>query len=438
MRKRVLGFFVFVFIVVVATTLITYFATERDEGARTQLQLVEINEIEKLVEDGDAAKASAKLSDYSDSLRQSMRSAERNPYILLVGGIAAVLVIAAGIFVYATVIRPLNKISKFTAEIAKGNTDIPLEYDRGSEVGEFSWAFDSMRHELRKARAAEKEAIENNKTVIATLSHDIKTPIASIRAYTEGLEANLDSSPERRAKYLQVIMRKSDEVSKVTDDLLLHSLSDMNRLQVELKELDISVFAESAVKDLDPDGKDVSFSAAGAGSVVGSARGVGGSSGDDSDRAARLGQTPCIVRADPDRLLQCLENLVTNARKYAGSRIEVYLERAGSQAGKTVGDAGKEGSDAGNSGAGSGASIGSNQVAICVKDFGKGIPDEDLPFIFDKFYRGHNHGGQPGSGLGLYIVKYLMTQMNGDILLSNQPDGLLAKLVLPVEKPSER
>lgn len=414
MRKRVLGFFAFIFIMVVAATLITYFATERNEGERTQLQLVEINEIEKLVEDGDAEGASQKLSDYSDSLRQSMRSTERNPYILVVGGIAAVLVLAAGIFVYATVIRPLNKISKFTAEIARGNTDIPLEYDRGSEVGEFSWAFDSMRHELRKARAAEKEAIENNKTVIATLSHDIKTPIASIRAYTEGLEANLDSSPEKRAKYLQVIMRKSDEVSKVTDDLLLHSLSDMNRLQVELQTLDVRVFTESAVKDLDPDGKDISFSAAGAGSVVGSA--------------------PCIVRADPDRLLQCLENLVTNARKYAGSRIEVYLERAGARTGKSGDESGKEGGDAGKLGSGSGASIGSNQVAICVKDFGKGIPDEDLPFIFDKFYRGHNHGGQQGSGLGLYIVKYLMTQMNGDILLSNQPDGLLAKLVLPVEK----
>ncbi len=414
MRKRVLGFFVFILIVVVATTLITYFATEKNEGENAQLQLVEINEIEKLMEEGDSAKASQKLSDYSDSIRRNMESAERNPYILVVGGIAALLVIAAGVFVYATVIRPLNKISKFTAEIARGNTDIPLEYDRGSEVGEFSWAFDSMRHELRKARAAEKEAIENNKTVIATLSHDIKTPIASIRAYTEGLEANLDSSPEKRAKYLQVIMRKSDEVSKVTDDLLLHSLSDMNRLQVELQTLDVRVFTESAVKDLDPDGKDVSFSAAGAGGASGL---VGDASG--SGNATRAGAA-CIVRADPDRLLQCLENLVTNARKYAGSRIEVYLERSGAQTGKVGDDAD--------------ARVGGNQVAICVKDFGKGIPDEDLPFIFDKFYRGHNHGGQPGSGLGLYIVKYLMTQMNGDILLSNRPDGLLAKLVLPVEE----
>ena len=57
-----------------------------------------------------------------------------------------------------------------------------------------------------------------------------------------------------------------------------------------------------------------------------------------------------------------------------------------------------------------------------------------MPFIFDKFYRGHNKGSQQGSGLGLYIVKYLMTQMDGDIVLQNTGDGLLAKLMLPLEK----
>ena len=73
-------------------------------------------------------------------------------------------------------------------------------------------------------------------------------------------------------------------------------------------------------------------------------------------------------------------------------------------------------------------------ISICIKDSGKGIPDEDMPFIFDKFYRGHNKGSQQGSGLGLYIVKYLMTQMDGDIVLQNTGDGLLAKLMLPLEK----
>ena len=377
MRKRVIGIFAVLMILVILLTVMLYLGSGKRGDESTSENLVKINEIEKLIEDENTEKASEKLSDLSDDLRKCNAGSGRDSRILIIGGVSCIFLLSAGIFVFVTVLHPLKKISKYTSEIAKGNTDIPLTYDRGSEVGEFSWAFDSMRKELNKARASEKEAIENNKTVIATLSHDIKTPITSIRAYAEGLEANMDSTPEKRAQYLQVIMKKSDEVSKVTDDLLLHSLSDMNRLKVEKKEFEISAFVAGAVKDLDPDGKEISYD----------------SCGIEGD-----------VSADPDRLLQCVENLVTNARKYAPGPISVRLERKDSS------------------------------ISICIKDSGKGIPDEDMPFIFDKFYRGHNKGSQQGSGLGLYIVKYLMTQMDGDITLQNMPDGLLAKLILPIEK----
>ncbi|MBR5974238.1 MAG: HAMP domain-containing histidine kinase [Clostridiales bacterium] len=375
MRKRVLVVLTVLMVLLIALTLGLYFTSKKSNDSDRQEQLIEFNEIGKLIEEGNTESATGKLEKLSDEVRGQTGKTERDARILIVGGVAAVCLLIAGIFIFITILRPLRKISKYTTEIARGNTDIPLTYDRGSEVGEFSWAFDSMRRELNKARASEREAIENNKTVIATLSHDIKTPITSIRAYTEGLEANLDSTPEKRAQYLQVIQKKCDEVSKVTDDLLLHSLSDMHRLKVEMKEIEISAFAGEAVKDLDPDGKEISWQ--------------------KPDFTAQ-------VSADPDRLLQCIENLITNARKYAGGQVEVNLERAG------------------------------DTVAICIRDHGKGIPDEDMPFIFDKFYRGHNHGSQPGSGLGLYIVKYLMTQMDGDIELRNTGDGLLAKLILKV------
>ena len=375
MHKRVLVVLSVLMVLVIALTLGLYFTSAKSSDSEKQEQLIEFNEIGKLLEEGNTEKASGKLEKLSDEVRGQTSESERDVRILIVGGCAAVCILIAGIFIYVSILRPLRKISKYTTEIARGNTDIPLTYDRGSEVGEFSWAFDSMRRELNKARASEKEAIENNKTVIATLSHDIKTPITSIRAYAEGLEANLDSSPEKRAQYLQILMKKCDEVSKVTDDLLLHSLSDMHRLQVEKKEIEISAFAEGAIKDLDPDGKEIDF---------------------------QKPEFTAMVGADPDRLLQCIENLITNARKYAGGKVDVYLTR-----------------DA-------------DMVSICIRDHGKGIPDEDMPFIFDKFYRGHNHGSQPGSGLGLYIVKYLMTQMDGDIELRNTGEGLLAKLVLKV------
>jgi len=377
MRKRVFLVFFVLSVLVIALTAGLYLTSSGKRETGKQENLVGINEVQKLLEDGDVKQASEKLSVLSEDIRQSEDGEKKDGRILLIGAFSFLGLLIAGVFIYVTVLRPLKKISKYTSEIARGNTDIPLSYDRGSEVGEFSWAFDSMRKELNKARASEKEAIENNKTVIATLSHDIKTPITSIRAYAEGLEANMDSSPEKRAQYLQTIMKKSDEVSKVTDDLLLHSLSDMNRLKVEKKEFEVSSFVESAVRDLDPDGKEITFISKG---------------------------VTAVVSADSDRLLQCVENLITNSRKYAGTKINVTLEKT------------------------------ENTVSILISDSGKGIPDEDMPFIFDKFYRGHNHGSQPGSGLGLYIVKYLMTHMDGDIELKNSADGLSAKLILPVNE----
>ena len=161
-------------------------------------------------------------------------------------------------------------------------------------------------------------------------------------------------------------------------------------MKVEPQKLPLSAFVEETVRSLDPDEKEVSFDS----------RGISAD-----------------VMADPDRLRQCIENLITNARKYAETNILVYFEKGQERDGDKSGPGGNH----------------SGEVAVCVKDFGKGIPDEDMPFIFDKFYRGHNHGQKPGSGLGLYIVKYLMTQMNGDVLLNNTPDGLLVKLILPME-----
>ena len=365
-----------VFLLIVSCTTVGFYLQSKqvsEDKDRTE-DILTVNEISKLLEEGREEEASAKLKVLNKELSEKKPENKGDIRILLIGGISMMVILIASISVYVTVLRPLLKIKKYTGEIAKGNLDIPLELDRASAVSEFSWAIDSMRKEIKKARSAEAEAVESNKTVIATLSHDIKTPIASIRAYAEGLGANLDSTPEKRAKYVDVIMKKSDEVSKVTDDLLLHSLSDMRRLHVEPKDMEITSFTRTAIKDLDPEGHEVILQ--------------------EPDFEA-------TVYADRDRLLQCLENLITNSRKYGKAPIEVVLFEN------------------------------EEKVEIHVQDHGEGIPDEDIPFIFDKFYRGHNHGDKPGSGLGLYIVKYLMEQMDGSVKVQNSNGGLLAILELP-------
>lgn len=354
-----------------------FFYAEKQENSQDNRaeQLVAINEIEQLVKMGEYERLSEKTAKLSESIRLSEAVSNVNVGIFIMCGICIVFCNLIFGYVYVAILRPFDKLKGFAEKISQGNFDIPLDYERSNYFGEFTWAFDSMRREISKARSCEREAIENNKTVIATLSHDIKTPVASIRAYAEGLEANLDGTPEKRKKYLSVIMKKCDEVSKLTNDLFLHSLSDMDKLKIIPEGFELCGFIENAVTEIAAEHNDVHFT--------------------KPDFSA-------AVNADKNRLMQITENLIGNARKYAKTDIEVFL---------TLSD---------------------GNVQIHFRDFGGGIPDEDMPFIFEKFYRGKNCGSEQGSGLGLYIVKYIMEQMDGDILLKNHNNGLEAIVSLPI------
>ena len=261
-------------------------------------QIIATNEIEKLIEMGEYEQASLKTTELQQQIRGDDKIRNTNHQIFWLCGICLVFLFIVFGFVYVSILRPFDKLQNFAEKIAQGNFDVPLNYERTNYFGQFTWAFDCMRKEITKARSCEREAIENNKTVIATLSHDIKTPIASIRAYAEGLEANLDSTLERREKYLRVLMRKCDEVSKLTNDLFLHSLSDLDKLKINLEEFEIVECVQEAVEEMAAEQGDLIFEKPG---------------------------FQMMVQADKNRLVQIMENLINNGRKYAKSKITISL-----------------------------------------------------------------------------------------------------------------
>ncbi len=377
MKSRVIGIIVCFLIVIAGITAFIYVGTNSDDYNEVKSSyVVDINEIKQLILSEEYEEAVDKAQQLSEQVRADESTYRGNTGVLVLGAVAGLFVLVVFAYVYFSILRPFYKMKYFASEVAKGNFDVPLHYERSNYFGEFTWAFDSMRREITKARACEQQAIENNKTVIATLSHDIKTPVASIRAYAEGLEANLDNTPEKRRIYLDVIMKKCDEVAGLTNDLFLHSLSDLNKLQVSLERVELSSFMKESVHEIMAGHKDIKLDAP------------------DSE---------IYVLADAKRLLQILENLINNARKYAKTDVVVTLKR-------------KE-----------------DKACISVRDYGKGIPDEDMPFIYDKFYRGGNCGKEQGSGLGLYIVKYIAGQMKGDVFVLNLDNGLQVTVSLPID-----
>lgn len=336
--------------------------------------IVALNEIKQLANLGEYEQAQEKISSLQAYMQQLTEQKSGGAVIWILCACSVLFFIVAFGYIYLAILRPFDKMKDFAEKISAGNFNVPLKYERSNYFGEFTWAFDSMRNEIGKLRASEKEAVENNKTIIATLSHDIKTPISSIRAYIEGLSANMDSSYEKRERYLRVITKKCDEVSKLTDDLFLHSISDLDKLKINPERLEICAFLENVIDEIAAEQKDVHM---------------------------QHESFEVYVNADKNRLTQLAENLINNARKYAKTDIDLFLTRQESD------------------------------IVLHFRDYGSGIPDENLPFIFDKFYRGSNCGSEQGSGLGLYIVKYITEKMGGTVSLVNHNNGLEVLVSLP-------
>ncbi|MGN1421828.1 MAG: sensor histidine kinase [Oscillospiraceae bacterium] len=372
MKKAVMTALLFIILLAAATAFICGAAEKPDFD--TGSLAVAANEIEQLISEGKTEAAAQCAAELREALSGFNAESGCAVYLWVMFGVCSAVIFAAFLYVGAAILRPFEKLSGFAERIAGGDFDLPLNYERGNYFGRFTWAFDCMRREITSARACEKAAIENNKTVIASLSHDIKTPVASIRAYAEALEAGFGDNPEKRAKYLGVIMRKCDEVAALTNDMLLHSVSDLDRLKMEPEDIELCAFLSETAGGL-------------------SARG---------NILLNLPEYQLRVSADRNRLAQAVGNIVGNAEKYAKTDIEITAEKT------------------------------DNGAEITFRDFGGGIPEEELPFIFDKFYRGSRIGRENGAGLGLYIVKYIVTRSGGEVFAENLPDGFRIKIILPV------
>lgn len=406
-RKTACMAAVFLAILAGMTVLFLVKMNNRSESLEYREQVLALNEIEKLTEVDGESPAKEQIANLQEKLRQiegAGLKGEETKTVLGMGGICGLFIIIVFIYIYYRMLRPFEELETYASEIAKGNLEVELPYHRANLFGAFTWAFDHMRREIIKARACEQEAIENNKTVIATLSHDIKTPIASIRAYAEGLEANMDHSPERRSRYVSVIMRKCDEVTKLTNDLFLHSISDLEKLQINMESVELRSFLQEVLEGMNQQiGEDDRTEG---GSKTGeSSRIEGGGREGQKDMLKVVGELPQLtIKADRKRLEQVLENVITNAGKYApGTGISLWV------------DADKQEAE---------------MCRIHIKDGGAGILPEDMPFVMEKFYRGKNTKNQPGAGLGLYIVDYVMKQMDGRVELRNSSEGLEVVLVL--------
>ncbi|MCL1792436.1 MAG: HAMP domain-containing histidine kinase [Oscillospiraceae bacterium] len=267
-----------------------------------------------------------------------------------------------------SVLRPFRKLRRFAKDVAMGNLDMPLEMDMHGRFGAFTESFDLMREELKKARENERAADRSKKELVASLSHDIKTPIASIKAAAELML--LKAKDEKEKIQLERINEKTEQINLLVTDVFHATLEELQELSVTVAEIQSTAIPQ-LIQNADYKGK-----------------------------AGLFCIPQCIVLADPARLQQVFDNIISNSYKYAGTDIEIN------------------------------AIFEDRHLVIDIMDFGPGAPGEELPFLFNKFYRGKNAGDKSGYGLGLHISKFLIEQMSGSLRCENRPGGFAVTISL--------
>ena len=263
---------------------------------------------------------------------------------------------------------PIHNLHLVTKDMMRGKFDTSVYYDYDGAIGSLCHDFESMRNEILSGYQRENRAKEKEKELYASISHDLKTPIASIRGYLEEILYGVITEPNEVHSAMERMLQKSVILTELIDDILEHSKAELNQLNIVKEEVYAADYFENLLSGYASDAKlhDYEF----------------------------LYTLPSnvLIALDQRRIAEVMQNLIENAVKYrAGKlRIQVTFEEMKDP---------------------------EPMLIVNVSDNGSGIDAADQPFIFDLFFRGNKARSQdiPGSGLGLNIVKYIVEQHCGQI-----------------------
>lgn len=309
-----------------------------------------------------------KIIIYTGQILEGNR-AGRIAAVVIPFSVLCILLVLYYLYMRVYLYRPFKRLKNFAVDIAAGNLDLPLPMDKDNLFGEFSESFDLMREELKAAKQKAVLEEKSKKELIATLSHDIKTPVSIVRAASELLEMN-ETNPKKLTN-IKTIQSKTLEIDRLIMDLFSSALNDLSELKINVINIESALIGDLA------------------------------KSADQFENVIFKNQIPeCLVKADTFRIKQVFGNIISNSDKYAGTVIEVsfYIE--------------------------------AGFLKISFKDSGVSFDKTELPFILTKFYRGKNASDKQGTGLGLYICSELLDRMGGKLEVKPENDGFTVNVNL--------
>lgn len=301
-------------------------------------------------------------------------------FIVTLGlAIIIILIVTNGLLTYLvsrSIIKPIDSLKRAAEQIKEGNLDWPVQCKSKDEIGQLCLSFEEMRLKLKESIERQLQEEDNRKELISSISHDLKTPITSIKGYTEGILDGVADSPEKIHKYAQTIHNKALDIDKLIDELFLYSKLDLQKEPFNFEKIDLREFLAQGTEDLQFDLDKAGFKL-------------------DLD----LAECPVMVIADREKLKRVIINIMTNSIN--------FMDKEAGKIGITL----QDGPDQGF-------------AAIKIEDNGPGIPPEALPHIFNRFYRVEpsRGGAAGGNGLGLAIARRIIEEHGGSIWAESLED----------------
>ena len=284
--------------------------------------------------------------------------------VALLGAVLLAMLYISNLFFVRSIIEPLAGITETARRIADGSYGIQMEKSYDDEIGELTDAINDMSLKIRQAEKVQTE-------FISSVSHELRTPLTAINGWAETIMNEELHEPQAVKKGMGIIVSEARRLTNMVEELLEFSRISDGRFTLSVEPLDLKAELEDAVytyrEFFRRDGIQLNY----------------------ADGPEEM----IPVTGDPERLRQVFCNLLDNAAKHggAGKQIDVDILQEGDRA------------------------------RITIRDHGPGIPEDELPFVKNKFYKGSSKAR--GSGIGLAVCEEIITRHEGELTLNNAEEG---------------
>ncbi|NRT35509.1 HAMP domain-containing histidine kinase [Clostridium beijerinckii] len=370
---------------------------ERDVLTSSDSIVLEVNSISlvknSLTKDGKNINMLAVKSNNNLMSRQQMK-AEARTFLLSYMGVVfivalLIIMLTNGILssrVSKSLIKPLELLSYGAGQIEEGNLDFKLSYKGTDEFAKVCRDFDKMRVRLKESIDMQLKYEQNRKELVAGISHDLRTPLTTIKGYSKGLKDGIANTDEKRERYYEIIYSKTCDMDNLVDKLFFFSKLDTGKFPFNFENINCNEFFldffSNAIPEFRGKGLDLTYK--------------------------NNCKDNIFIRMDFEEIRRVLTNILENSVKYKVQeygKVDITIEEM-------------EGS-----------------VVLKIKDDGPGVLEENLSKLFASFYREDQSraNSSEGSGLGLSICEYIIKAHNGTITAEND-NGLAIIITLPINK----